>query len=113
MTEPGQDPELLRAVIASDTESAALLTWAIYASQVQTEGTLTFPIRTVDDLDPLFAAALDDGVAQDKVDLYRSCVPPAAFPLATFEEFLRWTRLVIDVVHRLEDDPGRKWRRRH
>lgn len=112
MTEPGYDPELLRAVIASDAEIAALLDWAIYARRLEEEGTLTFPIRTADDVEPLFAAAIDDGLSQEDADLYRGCIPPGAFPVSTFEEFLRWTRIVIDVVHRLQGDPGRKWTQR-
>jgi hypothetical protein len=96
------DPALLLAVIRSSPDMVELLRWAAVAQELEQNGALTYPLRELADLDPLFEAR-PGGLSQKDVDRFRRTIPEEAFPVPDFDEFLRKTLVIIDLVHTLPD----------
>ncbi|WP_433799965.1 hypothetical protein [Actinomycetospora sp. CA-084318] len=110
--ERGLDPEMLRTLVDAHHDTASALRWVSAAWDLEQDGTLTYPLRSLDDLDHVFALAQGGGLSNADVRTIKSCIPAAVFPVDDFRDFVHKTLVVVQVVHRLQDPkrPPKKWR---
>ncbi|MFC5063103.1 hypothetical protein [Actinomycetospora atypica] len=105
------DPDLLLALVRADPDTRGLLPWAEAAWQLAADEVLTFPLERLEDVEPLFAEAIANGLDDAEVEFISGCIPASVFPIRDFRQFLDRALLVVEIVHRLQDpqEPPKKW----